>query len=319
METLHVKDLYTKFFTLDGVANILNGISISVSEGKMVSVVGETGSGKTVMLMSILGIVRLPGKVTSGEVLFFGEDLRLKDRDEMNEILGKEISYITQNPRAALNPMIRVGDQIANVIQVHTNCSKDEASKQAVAMIELVGISDPKQRAKAYPHELSGGMAQRICIALALSCSPRLLLADDPTTGLDVTIQTQVLDEMTELIRKYNYSTLIVTRDVGVVAQYCDEVAVLYAGHVIEQTDTKAFFRDARHPYSIAFLSRARTISTERRKQVKGVPPNFRNLPEGCYYHPRCGEMTALCKKESPGLKEISPGHFVRCHLAGGM
>jgi peptide/nickel transport system ATP-binding protein len=319
METLHAKDLYTKFFTLDGVANVLNGISISVPEGKMVGVVGETGSGKTVMLMSILGIVRPPGTVTSGEVLFFGEDLRLKGTEEMNQILGRDISYITQNPRAALNPMIRVGDQIANVIRVHTNCSKDEASSQAVAMIELVGISDPKQRAKAYPHELSGGMAQRICIALALSCSPKLLLADDPTTGLDVTIQTQVLDEMAELIRKYNYSTLIVTRDVGVVAQYCDEVAVLYAGQVIEHTDTKTFFRGARHPYSVAFLSRARTISTERRKHVKGVPPDFRYLPEGCYYHPRCEEMTALCKKESPGLKEIGPGHFVRCHLADGM
>lgn len=312
-----LQDLHTHFFTYDGIVKAVNGVSFSLHEGEMLGLVGETESGKTVLVQSMMNMVPWPGRVVAGRALYGGLDLIQLSEDKLYKIRGKDISLIVPNARTALDPLMRVGKQIANVMVEHLKISKKEAHDQAVALIEAVGIPDPASRARAYPHELSGGMAQRIAIAMALSCSPRLIIADEPSTGLDVTIQAQVLELLRDLLQAHGSTSLMVTRDLGIVAHYCERVAVLFAGQIVEMADVVSFFDGARHPYSTALLDAVCASRGEgQMTAAMGSTIDLLHLPAGCYFQTRCPLKlpTGLCEKVMPELEEVAPGHFVRCH-----
>lgn len=308
---LEVRDLWVEFPTFDGIYKAVNGVSFSIRMGEMFGLVGDTGSGKTTTILAILNLVRPPGKILKGEVIFEGSDLRKKTDYELQEIRGKDMAIIMQNPRAALNPLISVGDQIVNVHMSHHDVSRREAREFAVQMLEMVGINDPERRIAAYPHELSGGMVQRVLIAMALSSRPKILIADDPTTGVDVTIQAQILDEMWKLANQTGSATLMVTRDLGIVANYCERVAVMYAGQIVEETDVHTFFQAPRHPYAMSMHG---LVGEEEEVPLTSGSPDLSTLPRGCYLHPRCRWATEECQTVMPELKEVEPNHLVRCH-----
>jgi len=317
---LEVKDLVVKFHTDDGVVHAVNGLDISLNAGETLGLVGETGAGKTTSALAIMGLVDCPpGRIHSGEVVYKGKNLLGITEDEYLNIRGREISMIFQDPMTALNPVMTVVDQIAEVIENHQKVSAKEAERLAIEMLKVVRIQP--ERAKEYPHQFSGGMKQRVVIAIALACNPSLLIADEPTTALDVTIQAQVLEMMKRLRREFNTSMIMITHDFGIVAETCDRVAVMYAGEIVESGTLKDIFKSAAHPYTVGLFGAIPNLEVEMEYlyQIEGLMPDPMDLPPGCPFSPRCAYAEELCKTEKP-LKTDLPGedHAVKCHIYGG-
>lgn len=313
---LEIKDLAIHYITVDGVVKAVQEMYLEINEGETLGLVGETGAGKTTTALGIMQLVPdPPGKIVSGEVIFEGSNLIGKSQGELRKIRGNEISMIFQDPMTSLNPVMTVGEQIAEVIRLHQNLSPQEALNKANEMLLKVGI--PAGRAKEYPHQFSGGMRQRVVIAIALACNPKLLIADEPTTALDVTIQAQVLELMKKLKTELNTSMIMITHDLGIVAEVCDKVAIMYAGNVIEYTDKVQLFTSPKHPYTVGLFNSIPDIESdvERLKPIKGLMPDPTNLPSGCPFHPRCDKAMPSCSKRVPKNTEVAPGHFVKCLL----
>lgn len=318
MSMLEIKDLTIHYITDDGVVKAVNGINLEVDKGETLGLVGETGAGKTTTALGILNLVpNPPGKIISGEIFFNGEDLLKKPIAELRKIRGNEIAMIFQDPMTALNPVLTVGEQIAEVIRLHEKCTVLEAERKACAMLEMVGI--PAERMTEYPHQFSGGMKQRVVIAIALACNPELLLADEPTTALDVTIQAQVLSMMDDLKKKLGTAMLLITHDLGVVAETCDKVAIMYAGEIMEYGTLEHIFENTKHPYTKGLFDSIPSLDTKvtRLKPIDGLMPDPSNLPEGCAFCDRCPYKIPQCDLTHPQAVEIEPGHLVRCHLFG--
>ena len=313
---LEIRDLTINYETDEGICHAVNHISLDLEKGKTIGLVGETGAGKTTIALGIMGLIpNPPGRVIGGEIFLQGENLLEKNKHEMQKIRGKKISMIFQDPMTALNPIDTVGDQIREVILLHEHgLSKADATKKACEVLEMVGI--PAERYEEYPHQFSGGMKQRIVIAIALACNPELLIADEPTTALDVTIQAQVLDMMNDLKKKFGTSVLMITHDLGIIAEMCDRVAVIYAGEVVELGDLEAIFHHTAHPYTKGLFDSLPNAAgdSKRLQPIKGLMPDPANLPEGCKFCERCPYATQECESALPELREISPGHLVRCH-----
>lgn len=317
-ELLRVKDLKTYFFTHDGTVKAVDGINLKVSKGETLGLVGESGCGKSVTALSIMRLIpNPPGKIVGGEIHFEGKNLLELNEKEMRKIRGRKISMIFQEPMTSLDPMFTIGDEIAEVIRLHQGLKKDEARKKAIESLKTVGMPDPEKRINEYPHELSGGMRQRAMIAMALSCNPTLLIADEPTTALDVTIQAQILRLIDELRKKFGTSVLLITHDLGVIAETCDNVAVMYAGHIVEHTDTNTLFRNPLHPYTKGLMKSIPRldVDTKRLEIIKGLVPTLLDMPSGCPFHPRCNFCSEGCTKELPKLIEVEKNHLVRCYL----
>ena len=318
MSFLEIKNLEIQYQTDDGCAKAVNGIDLVLDEGDTLGLVGETGAGKTT---TALGIMRLipdpPGKYVNGEIDFDGRNLLELSEAEMRRIRGNQIAMIFQDPMTALNPVLRVDDQIAEVIRLHEKCSRKEALKRALEMLEMVGI--PASRGSDYPHQFSGGMKQRVVIAIALACNPRLLIADEPTTALDVTIQAQVLNMMAELKKKFQTTMILITHDLGVVAQVCNKVAIMYAGEIVESGTLRDIFTSPLHPYTNGLFNSLPSVNatSNRLKPIAGLMPDPMNLPEGCKFSPRCPYATEVCRSTVPKAVEVSPGHFVKCSTPG--
>ncbi len=316
MSLLEIKNLTIHYITESGDVKAVNDISFSIDEGETLGLVGETGAGKTTTALGILNLIQSPpGKILSGEIIYKGSNLRELSKGEMLNIRGSQISMIFQDPMTALNPVHTIGDQIAEVIELHENCSKKEAYEKAKDMLEKVGIS--RMRAGDYPHQLSGGMKQRVVIAIALACDPALLLADEPTTALDVTIQAQVLDMINQLKKEFNTAMLLITHDLGIVAETCDKVAVMYAGEIVEYGNLEDIFDHTAHPYTQGLFGSIprMDVDVEWLEPIKGLMPDPADLPQGCKFHPRCPYATPECSNEDILLREITPGHLVRCSL----
>lgn len=311
---LEIRDLSIQYITEDGVVEAVKDMSLEIGKGETLGLVGETGAGKTTTALGIMQIVPdPPGKIVKGEIIFEGENLLEKKPTEMRKIRGDKISMIFQDPMTALNPVMTVGDQISEVIRLHRKISAAEAVIKGQEILEKVGI--PGARYNDYPHQFSGGMRQRVVIAIALACNPTLLIADEPTTALDVTIQAQVLILMKELKEEFDTSMLLITHDLGVVAEVCDKVAIMYAGNVVEYTSTENLFTSPKHPYTIGLFNSIPNadVDEERLNPIKGVMPDPTNLPSGCPFHPRCPEAMSECSNVQPESVEVEPGHFVKC------
>ncbi len=316
---LEVKDLQTHFFTDDGVVRAVDGVSYALNAGETLAVVGESGSGKSVTSLSILRLVATPpGRIVGGSVRFRGRDLLQLSQDEMRGIRGKEISMIFQEPMTSLNPVYTCGDQIAEVVELHEKANKATARARAIEMLRLVGIPSPEQRVDEYPHQMSGGMRQRVMIAMALACRPAILIADEPTTALDVTIQAQILELLQKLQAEFGMAVLLITHDLGVVAETADHVAVMYAGQVVEYCDVRSAFQRTRHPYTAGLLASLPKLGgvSETLRVIPGNVPNPVRFPQGCRFHPRCALAQDRCRRELPALRAIEEGHLVRCHRA---
>ena len=314
---LEIRDLVVEYHTDDEIIHAVNNVNLSVKKGETIGLVGETGAGKTTIARSILRILPVPpAKVIGGEIFFEGQDIMKISEAEMRKIRGNRISMIFQDPMTALNPIETVGFQITEAILLHNKIKKVEAQERACKMLEMVGI--PMDRYSEYPHQFSGGMKQRVVIAMALACNPELLLADEPTTALDVTIQAQVLDMMKDLKEHLGTSVILITHDLGVVADSCDSVAVIYAGEIVEYGTAVHIFKSPTHPYTIGlFNSLPRLDSTERRlKPIKGLMPDPTNLPKGCKFCDRCPHATEKCSESVPEVVEVAPGHMVKCFLS---
>ncbi len=318
-ELLEIDNLKTYFYTWAGIVKAVDGVSIKVNEGETLGLVGESGSGKSVTALSILGIVPKPGKIIGGKILYKSENLLEKKEIEMEKIRGKEIAYIFQDPATSLNPVFNIASQLVEVIRRHQNVTKEEALKRAIELFKLVEIPDPESKIWNYPHQLSGGMKQRMAVARALSCQPGLLLADEPTTALDVTIQAQILDLLKNLKQKLGMAMILITHDMGVVADVADRITVLYAGRVCESASTRTIFYKPMHPYTRALLE-AVPILTMKREKLKVIPgaiPNLIEPPSGCRFHPRCEyAKEGVCTVAVPDLEELEPDHFVACFRA---
>ena len=315
---VEIKDLHVEFHSDDAIVHAVNGVNLTIREGETLGLVGETGAGKTTIARAILGIIAKPqGHITSGEILFDGEDILKYPEKEMRDLRGNQIAMIFQDPMTALNPIERVGDQIEEAIGLHNKITHADAIERAMQMLELVGI--PRERYFEYPHQFSGGMKQRVVIAMALACNPKLLLADEPTTALDVTIQAQVLKMMKELKEKLNTAVLMITHDLGVVASICQKVAVIYAGEIVEYGTLEQIFDHPTHPYTIGlFGSLPKLDSTEKRlKPIKGMMPDPTLEIQGCKFAERCEHATEACRAKKPEIYTTQDGHQIRCVLAG--
>ena len=326
---LEIEDLRIDFGTFEGASHVLDGVSLSLERRGTLGLVGETGCGKSLTAKAILRLLpEPPAKIVSGSIRFQGEDLLRKGEQEMRRIRGKEIAMVFQDPMTFLNPVFTIGEQLVDVILAHDDgrqgegrAGRKEARERAVALLRDVRIPQPEERIRAYPHEFSGGMRQRVLIAMALSGSPDLLIADEPTTALDVTIQAQILKLIRDLVQERRLSVLLISHDLGVVARVCRQIAVMYAGTVVENCTTKQLFRNPIHPYTQGLLSSILTFSTRKARPegIKGAIPDLVHPPPGCRFHPRCPEALELCRREKPEAVEREPGHWVRCHLNSGL
>ena len=316
---LEVNDLKTYFGTDEGTVKAVDGVTFHIDRGETLAVVGESGSGKSVTSLSIMRLIASPpGRIAGGEMLFEGQDLVKKSESQMRKIRGNDISMIFQEPMTSLNPVYTVGDQIAEAIQLHQHKSRKQAMKLATEMLDLVGIPEPGKRVRNYPHQMSGGMRQRVMIAMALSCGPKLLIADEPTTALDVTIQAQILDLMRQLQREIGMSILFITHDLGVVAEIADRVVVMYAGRAVEEGSVKDIFAKPQMPYTLGLMNSIPRVdkAAEHQDRLEAIPGNVPNplyLPPGCSFHPRCAFVEDKCKEAIPPLEDTGGGHMVRC------
>ena len=311
---LEVKDLSIHYFTDEGVVRAVNNIDFELARGETMGLVGETGAGKTTTARGIMGLVpNPPGRVVSGEILFEGKDLLNASKLQMRLHRGKDFSMIFQDPMTSLNPILTVGDQIAEVIRLHEKLSHKDANRKAAEILEMVGI--PAERMSEYPHQFSGGMKQRVVIAIALACSPKLIIADEPTTALDVTIQAQVLELMRDLQEKLGTAMLLITHDLGVVADTCNKVAIMYAGQIVEMGSLEDVYDNTKHPYTKGLFGSLPSLSIKSKRLVPidGLMPDPVDLPSGCPFHPRCPDCMESCKSRMPVKTEVSPGHYVRC------
>ncbi len=317
MSLLQIKDLTIHFQTEDGDVKAVNGISFEVEQGSTLGLVGETGAGKTTTALGILRLVPDPGKILGGSIIYKDQNILEMTEKDVQDLRGNEISMIFQDPMTALNPVMTVGDQIAEVILRHQKCTKVQAQQRMIEMLDKVGIS--ADRAGDYPHQFSGGMKQRIIIAIALACNPKLLLADEPTTALDVTIQAQVMRMINDLKKEFGTSMVLITHDLGIVAKSCDKVAIMYAGEIVEYGSLEDIFDNTAHPYTKGLFGSIPRLDldTDRLQPIQGLMPDPINLPTGCPFHPRCPYSTAECVGSNPVHREVAPGHLVKCHMAG--
>ena len=315
---LTVKDLKTYFYTASGIAKAVDGVSFNIAKGETMGIVGESGSGKSVTSSYIIRL--LPprtGKIVGGSIEFEGKDVLALSKKELNDFRGKDIAVIFQDPMTSLDPVFKIGKQMTEMIMAHQNVTKDEAWKMAVEALSKVGIPEPEKRMNSYPYELSGGMCQRVIIAMAVCCKPKLIIADEPTTALDVTVQAQVLELLKELQRDMDTAILLITHNLGVVWEMCDKVMVMYAGNTVEFTDTKTLYSNPRHPYTWGLLDSMPKLSDESKGELKtipGTPPDLRLTGECCNFYNRCPYVTEACTQSVPPLVEVEPGHFVACH-----
>jgi oligopeptide/dipeptide ABC transporter ATP-binding protein len=318
---LEVKGLKTYFYTESGVVKAVDGVDFTVKHGEVMGLVGESGCGKSVTSFSIMRLVGAPGKIVEGEILFEGVDLLKLTDKEMTDIRGNRISMIFQQPQSSLNPVFKVGDQIAEVLQIHRQIKKGQDWARAVELLKLVGIADAERKAHAYPHQMSGGQAQRVMIAMALALNPELLIADEPTTALDVTIQAQILDLIRALRTELDTAVILITHDLGVIAEMADNVAVMYAGRIVEQTDVRTLFAKPLHPYTQGLIASIPVLGVvkDHLEVIPGTVPNLVNLPPGCRFAPRCKAREQfgleVCTSVEPELTSVQPGHSVRCWL----
>ena len=312
---LEIKNLHTYFYTDSGVIKSVDGVDIELREGTTLGIVGESGSGKSVTALSVMGL--LMGKVAEGEILFEGRDLTKLDDEERRKMRGEKISMIFQEPMTSLNPVMKIGDQITECILMHNNISKQEAWDKAVEMLKLTGVPRVERMMKEYPFQLSGGQRQRVMIAMALVCKPKILIADEPTTALDVTIQAQILDLMENLKQKTGTSILFITHDLGVVAEVCDDVVVMYSGRVVEKGDVRSIFASPSHPYTKGLLASIPKLGecAEELESIPGNVPNPKYMPQGCKFAPRCSCAFDKCREEEPGFYDVGEGHMSRCWL----
>lgn len=316
-QLLTIRNLRTHFFTDDGVVPAVDGIDLDLKRGETLGIVGESGCGKSVTSLSVMGLIpQPPGKIVSGSIRFAGQELLGKSDEEMRRLRGKELAMIFQEPMTSLNPVYTIGDQIMEAFRYHVAMGKAEARRQAIELLRRVGIPSPEQRVADFPHQLSGGMRQRVMIGMALACNPKLLIADEPTTALDVTIQAQILDLMRNLRRDLGTSILLITHDMGVIAEMADEVMVMYAGKVVERAEAKALFEQPQHPYTIGLLDSIPKLDqkVERLSAIEGSVPGPRELPHGCRFHTRCKDCREICIAEEPPLRPVrSTSHQVAC------
>lgn len=315
---LEVRDLVVEFRAEHGALRAVDHVSFSVGRGEIVGLVGESGAGKTLTAEALLGLIRCPPGRVSGEVRFRGRDLLALDESELADIRGKEIAMIFQNPAASLNPVFRVGEQLAETMGLHLDESRRTLRRRAVEILARVGIGSPEARARDYPHQFSGGMAQRVMIGMGVSCTPSLLVADEPTTALDVTIQAQVLALIRRLAREMGMAVLLVSHDLGIVSQMCHRVLVMYAGRLVEEAPIAAIFRQPAHPYTRALIGCVPDLDgRERLGAIEGVMPGLEAIPPGCRFHPRCPVAESRCAVETPALRPVGPGQTAACHLVG--
>ncbi|TDT58413.1 ABC transporter ATP-binding protein [Fonticella tunisiensis] len=315
---LEIRNLKTSFYTHVGEVKAVGGVSIDLNKGEAIGIVGESGSGKSITMMSLMGLLSENGKIIDGEIIFEGRDLAKLSEEEMQKIRGNEIGMIFQDPMTSLNPVLTIGDQLMEPLIKHKKMSKKEAWDRAVQMLSLVGIPSPESRMKQYPHEFSGGMRQRVMIAMALACEPKLLIADEPTTALDVTIQAQILELMKELKDKINTSIILITHDLGVVADVCDRINVMYGGLVAETGSTRDIFYRPKHPYTWGLLKsipNPKKDEKERLKPIEGQPPDLLKPPVGCPFADRCEYAMKICMQQRPPLFEVGEGHKAACWL----
>lgn len=318
---IEVSDLRTHFFTHDGVVKAVDGISYDVKEGETVALVGESGCGKSVSVLSIMRLIPQPqGRIMGGRVVFDGKDLLKLDNEEIRRIRGKEIAMIFQEPMTSLNPVLTIRRQLTEALEIHMNMDKDEAKNRAVELLGLVGIPDAEQRLSQYPHQFSGGMRQRMMIAMALSCRPKLILADEPTTALDVTIQAQILELLKDLSRRFGVAIIIITHNLGIVARYADRMNMMYAGRLIERGTCKEIYHNPRHPYTIGLMRSVPRLDQPRKAKldpIEGQPPEMVNLPPVCSFLDRCKFAIERCTNELPPLMTAGEGHLSACWIAG--
>lgn len=316
-ELLVIKGLKTYFFTRRGEIPAVDGIDIEIPKGKVVGIVGESGCGKSITALSVINLIQKPGKIVEGEINLEGKDLTLLNKKEMRKVRGNEIAYIFQEPMTTLNPVYTVGKQVSEAILLHKKISKAEAKEKVIKIFKEVGIPEPEKRYDSYPHQLSGGLRQRVVIGMAMVCNPKLLIADEPTTALDVTIEAQILKLMKKLQQENNTSIMMITHNLGIVAEICDYVYVMYAGKVMEKTDVFELFKNTLHPYTEGLMKSIPTLSSSKTHlySIRGMVPNLLNLPKGCKFCPRCDKATKRCSEEEPNLYEFKKGHYVRCFL----
>ncbi len=317
-EILSVKDLKTYFYVEEGVVKAVNGVSFSLKKGEILGMVGESGCGKSVTALSIMRLVPEPGKIIGGEVIFEGRNLLEVDEKEMRKIRGKKISMIFQDPLTSLNPVFKVGYQLMESIFTHQKISKEKARKRAEELLYEVGIPNPRENLLRYPHEFSGGMRQRVMIAMALANNPDILIADEPTTALDVTIQAQILELIERLRREHNSSIILITHDMGVIAQISHHIMVMYAGRIMEKGSAQSIFYHSRHPYTWGLLASVPRLDEDRDrlKSIEGLPPSLLSPPSGCPFHPRCEYTREICREKEPSFIEVEEEHFSFCHFA---
>jgi oligopeptide transport system ATP-binding protein len=319
---LEVKELRTYFYTDEGVVKAVDGLSYHVKKGECVGLVGESACGKSVSAMSVLRLIPYPpGVIEGGEIVFKGEDLLQVSEERMREIRGNRIAMVFQEPTTSLNPVLTVGRQISESLELHRGMDKESARSESIKLLQLVGIPDPERRIKDYPHQFSGGMQQRIMIAMALSCDPELLIADEPTTSLDVTVQAQLLEIIANLRAELGTAVIIITHNLGVVARYVDRVNVMYAGNLVETGPTEIIYAESRHPYTLGLLASVPRLDSPRKvapRVIQGLPPNMAHLPTGCCFSPRCDYAMAECKEERPVLERVGEDHYRACFYDAG-